>query len=186
MLKFYRIGQLEQKLLHGNHDSTDGRRRQRRRRQRRQNHNIIRPQNFLRSYKNFFTYPLCTHQNKYIKKRLSKLTWNKKVKIWALAPFEPLYLGNGKSYVKSVRILPKDILVRNLKKKKRIKIVQKINALYPEVWNYQFQPIWASSFWTGTGRPLIFNPRLCFVARIIVLKIYGNRSIWTKVITQKH
>ena len=34
------IGQLEQKLEHGNHVSTDGRRRQRKR------HNIIRSQNF--------------------------------------------------------------------------------------------------------------------------------------------
>ena len=41
----------------------------------------------------------------------------KKSKFWALALFDPLYLGNGKSYVKSVGILPKDILIRNLKKK---------------------------------------------------------------------
>ena len=34
-----------------------------------------------------------------------------------LAPFDPLYLGNGKRYIKSVRILPKDILIRSLKKK---------------------------------------------------------------------
>ena len=37
------IGPLKQKLLHGNHVSTDGRRQQ--------NHNTRRPQNFLRSYK---------------------------------------------------------------------------------------------------------------------------------------
>ena len=38
-----KIGKLEQKLLHGNHVSTDG--------GQRQNHYIIRPQNFLGLYK---------------------------------------------------------------------------------------------------------------------------------------
>ena len=36
--------------------------------------------------------------------------------------------------------------LQNLKKKNHIKIRQKINALYLKVWNYQFQPAWASSF----------------------------------------
>ena len=54
-----------------------------------------------------------------------------------LVDFDSLYLGNGKSYIKSVR--------------------------------------WASSFQTGTGKPPIFNPRLCFVAWMIVLKFHGNR-----------
>ena len=49
----------------------------------------------------------------------------KKLKFWTLAPFDPLYLGNGKSYVKSVGILPKDILIRNLKKKTASKSYKK-------------------------------------------------------------
>ena len=103
-----------------------------------------------------------------------------------MAPFDPLYLGNGKSYVKSICKLPKEILVRNFKKKKKtIKIVQKINTLYPEVWNYHFQPIWASSFPTGTCRPPIFYPILYTVVRIIVFKFHGNWSTWTKVIARK-
>ena len=42
-----------------------------------------------------------------------------------LAPFDSFYLGNGKSYIKSVRILPKDILIRNLKKKTASKSYKK-------------------------------------------------------------
>ena len=44
----------------------------------------------------------------------------KKVMIYGTGPFWPLvhmYLGNGKSHVKSVGILPKDIWIRNIKKK---------------------------------------------------------------------
>ena len=55
--------------------------------------------------------------------------------------------------------------LQNLKKKNHIKIRQKINALYLKVWNYQFQPAWASSFkWRG----------------------HQNGSTGAKVITQKH
>lgn len=51
------------------------------------------------------------------------------------------------------------------KEKNHIKIRQKINALYLKVWNYQFQPAWASSFkWRG----------------------HQNGSTGAKVITQKH
>ena len=65
----------------------------------------------------FFTYPFCTYQNKYIEKSLSISDLKeKKLRFWVLAPFDPLYLKNGKSYVKSVRIQPRDIL-RNLRKK---------------------------------------------------------------------
>ena len=35
----------------------------------------------------------------------------------ALAPFDPLYLGNGKSYVKTVDTLTKGIFITNQKKK---------------------------------------------------------------------
>ena len=74
--------------------------------------------------KNFFTYPLCTNQNKCIKKKFVKIGLKiKKLKFWTLALFDPLYLG--KSYVKSVRILPKDILIRSLKKKNASKSYKK-------------------------------------------------------------
>ena len=67
-----------------------------------------------------------------------KLTWSfrwaqkvcqnqakhKKLQFWMLVLFYPLYLRNGKSYVKSVDILLKDILIRHVKKK-RIKFRQK-------------------------------------------------------------
>ena len=69
----------------------------------------------------FLTHPFCTHQNNYIKKKFVKIGLKiKKLRFWALAPFYPLYLGNGLSYVKSVGILPKDILIRNLKKTRSI------------------------------------------------------------------
>ena len=55
------IGQLEQKLLHGNHVSTDGRQRLRQRR-RRQNHNIIRPQKFCGRIKSLFVEGLTTQK----------------------------------------------------------------------------------------------------------------------------
>ena len=42
---------------------------------------------------------------------------------WAL--FDPLYLGNGKSYIKFVGTLLKDILIRNLKKKIASKLDKK-------------------------------------------------------------
>jgi hypothetical protein len=38
----------------------------------------------------------------------------------------------------------------------------------------------------GGDRPSIFNPRLYFVARIIMLKFHGNRSTGIKVIARKH
>ena len=70
----------------------------------------------------FFTYSFCIHQNKYTKKKFVKIGLKiKKLRFWALAPFDPLYLRNRQSYIKSVGILPKDILIRNLKKKTALK-----------------------------------------------------------------
>ena len=117
-------------------------------------------------------------QKKFVKIRLKiqKLQF-------ALAPFDPLYLRNGKSYVKSVGI-PKEILIKESKGKNCIIIVQKINTLYLEAQNYQFQPVQASSFQISEGTPFISNPRLCFVARMILLN--ENWSTGIKLIAQKH
>ena len=41
----------------------------------------------------------------------------KKLRFWLLAPFDPLYLGNGKSYIKTIDIFAKGIFIRNPKKK---------------------------------------------------------------------
>ena len=61
-----------------------------------------------------------------LKKKFVKIGLKiKKLKFWTLAPFDPLYLGNGKSYIKSVRIVPKDILIRSLKKKTASKSYKK-------------------------------------------------------------
>jgi hypothetical protein len=40
--------------------------------------------------------PFCTRHNKYIKKRFVKIGLKiKKLRFWAVAPFDPLYLENG-------------------------------------------------------------------------------------------
>ena len=64
----------------------------------------------------------------------------KKLRFWVMPLFHPLYFGNGKSYVKSVRTLPKALLKRNPTKKIPFKLdeKQKIYSLYKK---YRFWPL---------------------------------------------
>ena len=53
---------------------------------------------------------LKAHQNKFMLKKFVKIGLRvKKLRFWPVVPLDPLYLGNRKSYVKSVDTLPKGL-----------------------------------------------------------------------------
>ena len=83
-----------------------------------------------------------------------------------MVTFDPLYLDNGNSYVKFVRILLKDILIKNLKKKTR----QNRTKNNCSTSRSKKRSVSACLGYIHS----IFKSTLCFLARMVVLKFHES------------
>lgn len=79
-----------------------------------------------------------------------------KIPFWILAIFITLYLGNGKSYKKSIDTILKPHFIWNSKKKLHQNLMRDERLRWKNSTKYRFGPLWASFFETVYATSFIF------------------------------